>query len=358
MAEWLKRIAGAAANAGPAEVSWPFLPISAVAPGLTADDGLKALTHRSPQSALSTWRRLIDTGAKDPNTLLFASMLLRTSRNWLEYKTPSPFDRAVFAEAVHYCQKACTLDSRWPDAWLEFGEWLSVAALAEGIRQTVGTGDLFSLDDMLDGFQIFGLAVECFRKASELDDGRLRHSLSSFAYNLLDHTARDIILESAGKRAKDATVRHAVQILRGSGVDDSQIRVMPSDEVLIDEVRAIRRRGEFLVFITPLERFDHFANAFAVSEMCCHPKHAFGPTLETISNWYTQALEDGIALVASRAVACNPWNWFQMSRFERTAIRCVDVHRFSLFELVGTLTWTSPDATWAAKTDRIWYAAP
>jgi hypothetical protein len=352
--QWLWKIAGPAATAGPAAVSWGPLPVSAFPPGKSVDDGLRALFRRAPQAALTTWRHVIKNGTNNPEPFLFSSLLMRVSRDWLEYTKPSPFDRSVFAEAVLLSQKACVLDQNWPDAWFSLGEWLEVAALAEGIRRTVGMENSFRLDDILQEFHVFGLAVECLCKASELDDGRLEGPIASFAHSMLDHTARSRVLDSAGRRATDATVRRPAELLWRCGVDANHVRPIPSDAALMEEVTAIHNQGEFLIFIPSHRRFNHFSQMFAARGLRCDPEHAFGP-VHRLDRWYAQALRDRIAFVSSGAVAVHPWDWFRDNVTQSRTILYVGVDEFSLLELLGILTWTSPDIAQEPRTHRTWY---
>jgi len=350
---WLEKIAGPATTRAPA-VSWPFIPPSSVQPGATVDDGLRALARRSPDVALATWRRLIEGGGNDPEPFLFASMLILTSRRWCcsGPANPGSFDKSLFSEAVLYSQEACRRDPKWPDAWFAVGEWLLEAAMAEGNRR----GEQFTLENMLQELRVLGLAVECLRKASELDNARFADIIQSFGF--YHQSTKDLILKSAGQRAMEASVRSPSDILRRSGLAEQSIREMPAISALVGELREIHGRGDCLVFICPSARCYEFAEAFKTGGLDWRPQYAFGMPGHEIQDWYSQIMREGIGFVSSVALAVHPCDWFPSNALRQTVLVFADIDRFSLCELMGALTWTSPSPENAHMMDRIWYTAP
>jgi len=348
---WLDKIAGPAATTRATAVSWPFIPSSPLQPGASVDDGLRALARRSPDVALATWRRLIEEGGNDPEPYLFASMLILTSRRWWGSgpANPGSFDKSLFSEAVLYSQEACRRDPKWPDAWYAVGEWLLEAAMAEGERR----GEQFSLENMLTELHVLGLAVECLRKAAELDGARFADIVQSFGF--YHRSTKDLILKSAGQRASEASVRSLSDILRRSGLAEQSVRRMPVISTLVDELRGIHGRGDCLVFVCPSTRCPEFAEAFQTGGLNWRPKYAFGAPGHEIQDWYREIMREGIGFVSSAALAVHPCDWFPSNAPRHTTLVFAHIDRFSLCELMGALTWTSPSPGSAHQLDRVWY---
>lgn len=83
--------------------------------------------------------------------------------------------------------------------------------------------------------------------------------------------------------------------------------------------------------------------------------HTFGAPLHQISDLCPRTLEDRIAFHIGRRTSPTPMGLVLTKTFLQNCDSCVDVRSFSLLELLGAVTWTSPDLVHAPETERIWY---